>query len=464
MAVTVLAAPAAAAADWPIYGHDLSNTRNAGTAGPSLAQIPTLKEAWRFDSPDADFTGTPVIARGILVAGNYAGAVFALDAVTGKLRWKAGLRDPINGSAAIGPPAPGGGSVYVPVAKIGAPRVVALSLRTGKVRWRTVLSRQARSSVYASPVLWRGTIYIGTSAPNGDDSHARGTLVALDAKTGAVRWRRFIVPPGHDGGPVWSTPAIDTATGRLYIGTGNAYHAPAAPTTDAILVLDAKTGAIRGRFQALAGDTFAPDNPAGPDADFGASPNLFRAPDGRRLVGEGAKDGVYYAVDRATMKLAWKTSIGPGSPIGGFMGSTAYDGSRIYGSNGLTAQVAALGRGGSTQWTSADGGSLHFSPVAVANGVLYSLNQAGALVVRYAKTGTILRQIPLGAPTFGGVSAVGRAVYVSVGLGPPPEPGPQDSGPGAIVALGDTSHSGAPKRPPRHGSGDDGDSGDHGDR
>src|SRR5205807_4546817 len=66
------------------------------------------------------------------------------------------------------------------------------------------------------------------------------------------------------------------------------------------------------------------DNPAGPDADFGASPNLLRAPDGRRLVGEGAKDGVYYAVDRDTMKLRWKTAVGPGSPTGGFIGSTVF--------------------------------------------------------------------------------------------------------------------------------------------
>jgi polyvinyl alcohol dehydrogenase (cytochrome) len=431
-----------AAADWPVYGRDLSNSRDAGTDGPARAQIPTLTEAWSFDSPTGDFTGTPVIANGVLVAGDYSGTVYALDAVTGKVRWKRKLGAPVDGSAAIDAAAPHGGIVYVPLAKVGGPRLAALSLRDGTRRWSTVLTGQPGSSVYGSPTYWRGTVFIGTSGPQGDGSTARGAVVALDARTGAVRWRTFMVPPGHDGGAVWATPAIDTATGRLYVGTGNAYHEPVAGTTDSVLALDASSGAILAHHQATVDDTFGPDNPAGPDADFGASPNLIRGPTGRRLVGEGAKDGVYYALDRATLKRVWTASIGPGSTIGGFVGSTAYDGTRIYGSNALTSQVAALGRGGLTAWTGADGGSADFSPVATANGVLYSVNQGGILTVRDAGTGTTLNRISLGAPTFGGIATVGRAVYVAVGLGPPPPPAPQQDGTGSIVALGDTSQSG----------------------
>jgi polyvinyl alcohol dehydrogenase (cytochrome) len=444
----LLAVPGApAAADWPIYGRDLANSRNGGTDGPSFAQIPTLKEAWSFDSPTGDFTGTPVVARGVLVAGDYSGTVYALDAVTGKVRWTRKLGDPITSSAAIDASAPNGGEVYVPLAKVGGPRLAALSLRNGSTRWSTALTSQAGSSVYGSPTFWKGTVYIGTSGPNGDGSTARGTVVALRAKTGSVRWRTFMVPAGHDGGPVWSTPAIDTATGRLYVGTGNAYHPPAANTTDAILALDASTGAILGRHQAVAGDIFGPDNPAGPDADFGASPNLLRGPTGTPLVGAGAKDGVYYALDRATMKPVWTASLGPGSAIGGFIGSTVYDGKRIYGTNALTGEVGALGRDGSTRWTSADGGSADFSPLAMANGVLYTLNSAGRLAARDAATGTVLTTLSLGAPTFGGISTVGGAVYVAVGLGPPPPPAPQQYGKGSIVAFGDTSRSGGRPRP-----------------
>ena len=110
--------------------------------------------------------------------------------------------------------------------------MLALALTTGRVRWSAVLSRQAGSDVFGSPTFWKGRVYIGTSGPGNDESTARGSVVALDEATGAVRWRTYTVPRHHDGGAVWSTPSIDPRTGRLYVGTGNAYHDPAADTTE----------------------------------------------------------------------------------------------------------------------------------------------------------------------------------------------------------------------------------------
>jgi polyvinyl alcohol dehydrogenase (cytochrome) len=383
------------------------------------------------------------VAGGLVVAGSYPGRVHALDAVTGRERWSRDVGGPVNGSAAIDPEAAGDGLVYVPVAVPNAPKLVALSLRDGSVRWSAVLTSQDGTSVYGSPTYWKDTVYIGTSGPNGDGSSARGTVVALDTATGAVRWRTFMVPPGHDGGPVWSTPAIDSATGRLFVGTGNAYHAPAADTTDAIVALDATTGAILGHYTATAGDTFAADNPAGPDADFGASPNLIESPSGRRLVGEGDKTGTYWAVDRATLAPVWHTLVGPGSAIGGVLGSTAYDGTRVYGTDAANAGVWALDRAGQSAWTSSDAGTLDFAPTAVGRGVLYTADPSGFLTARDTATGSVLTKLPVGGPTFGGMSVVGRAVYVAVGTGPAPGPGPAKTGAGTIIAFGDTSQSGA---------------------
>jgi polyvinyl alcohol dehydrogenase (cytochrome) len=456
VAVVWFVMPAVAlAVDWPIYGHDLSNSRGAVSDGPSASGVASMHQAWAFKSPHGDFTGTPVVADGLLVAGTNLGSIFALDAITGKLRWSRDVGQQINGSAAIDPNASGGGLALVPIAQVGDPQLLALSLRDGSVRWKAALSDQpssANADVYGSPVYWRGTVYIGTSGPNGDGSTARGSVVALDEATGKVRWRTFTVPPGDDGGPVWSTPAVDPATGRLYVGTGNAYHAPAAPTTDSILVLAAATGQILGHFQAIAADTFAPNNPVGADLDFGASPNLLQAPNGQALVGEGSKNGTYYALDRATMQPVWSTLIAPGSPIlGGITGSTAYDGARVYGSNVINSEIWALARDGSRQWVSADTGTLDFSPLAVAHGVLYTADAAGFLTARNASTGAVLATFPLGGPTFAGISVVGGAVYVAVGTGPPP--GSSQDGPGSIIAFGDTSRSGASgHQPPAHGS------------
>src|SRR3954452_3124268 len=444
-----LAVCSPAAADWPTYGHDLANSRSAGRDGPTAAQAGSLQQAWRFDAPNGDFTGTPVVAGGVLVAGTNLGSIYALDAVTGKQLWTHDAGGQINGSAAIDLAATDGPTVFVPVAQTGSPRLVALSLRTGAVRWEKVLSDQDGSYVYGSPTFWNGRVYIGTSGPDTDESTARGTVVALDESTGNVSWRTYTVPPGHDGGAVWSTPAIDTATGRLYVGTGNAYHSPAADTTDAMLVLSAATGEILGHFQTVPDDVWEIQNPtAGPDYDFGASPNLIAGPDGQALVGEGNKSGTYWALDRATMKEVWSVAAGPGSQLDGGVNSTAYDGKRIYGTDAIDSEVFALGRDGLSQWSSVDAGSPHFSPVAVANDVVYTADPAGFLTARDAATGSILAKAPLNAPTFAGLSVVGAAVYVATGLGPPLSPDPsidtsQMDGSGAIIAFGDPSRSGA---------------------
>jgi polyvinyl alcohol dehydrogenase (cytochrome) len=225
------------------------------------------------------------------------------------------------------------------------------------------------------------------------------------------------VPRGHDGGSVWSTPAIDKATGRLYVGTGNAYHAPSASTTDSILALDARRGRVRAHFQATAGDVWNATEGAanGPDADFGSSPNLIAGPHGEGLVGVGQKSGTYWAVDRRTLKPAWSAVVGAGSQVGGIVGSTAYDGTRIYGPDTPGGEVWALSRAGQQSWASSDGGPLHFSPISAANGVVYSTDMSGHLTARDAGTGVVLAKLPLGSPSWGGVAVAGGSVFAVTG-------------------------------------------------
>jgi polyvinyl alcohol dehydrogenase (cytochrome) len=447
--IGVLAMSGSAHADWPMYGHDLSNSRDAGSQGPSRGALASLKPAWKFDSSTGDFTGTPVIANGILVEGNNVGWVYALDAVTGKLEWSKNLRQPVDGSAAIDTAAAGGATVYVPVAQSGSPRLVALALSDGAIRWDTVLVSHPGASVYGSPVFWHGRVYLGTSGPNDDNSTARGSVTALNEKTGKVDWQTFTLPPGSDGAGVWSTPAIETSTGLLYVGTGNNYHPPTTDTEDAVLALDTSSGRVVGRFQATAADSFSlPNNPLGPDYDFGASPNLITGAGGQQIVGEGQKSGTYWALDRATLKPAWHANAGPSGYLGGILGSTAYDGKRVYTGDTLSGQVTALGPEGSIAWHASDTGVVHFSPEAIANGVLYSVSPPGSLVARDPSTGRELAHISVGGIVFGGFSATGHALYVSTGTGPLPAVPATVDGPGSITAFGDTSASGASVTPP----------------
>src|SRR3954451_15415594 len=112
--------------DWPFYGKDLDNSRNGATAGPTAAEAPTLGPAWSFFSSRGDFTGTPVVADNLLVAGTGQGWVYGMNAGTGKVRWMRKTAGPINGSAAIA-----GGRVFVPVARPHEPRIAAYDARSG---------------------------------------------------------------------------------------------------------------------------------------------------------------------------------------------------------------------------------------------------------------------------------------------------------------------------------------------
>jgi polyvinyl alcohol dehydrogenase (cytochrome) len=426
--------------EWPFYGKDLSNSRNGGASGPSYNEVPTLGPVWSFASSDGDFTGTPVVAGGRLVVASGGGTVFALDAATGKKLWTKDLNAPINGTAAIA-----GKRVFVPVATPGSPSIAAFDLATGTLLWRSQVDGQKNSDVFGSPVVWQPkrpqackrrayakrhrarcraapTVYIGTSAEYGEvndpDVNVRGSVVALDTVSGRIRWKTYAVPPKHDGGAVWNTPAIDTASGRLYVGTGNAYHKPAADTTDAVLALDARTGRLLGHRQATAGDVWngTEGRANGPDYDLGASLNLVQRGDGRKLVGAGQKSGTYWAFDRRTLAPVWTATTGPGAPsVGGIVGSTASDGRRIYGPDTVGGEIWALDLGGNPAWASSDGGPLQFSPVSVANGVVYSTDMSTHLTARDATTGAVLAKLPLGAPSWGGAAIAGGSVFAVTG-------------------------------------------------
>lgn len=432
--------------DWPLYGANLANSRTS-PGGPPKAAVSGLRQLWHFDASDGDFTGTPVVAGGrVFVGSNGANGtsstespVRALDATTGKLLWQTKVAGPVDGSLAVA-----GGRVFVPVARVGKPFVAALDARTGVVLWQSMVDTQPDSDLYASPVVANGVVYQGWSALFGElhDSkvEVRGGVAALDATTGALRWRTFTVPAGFNGGGVWSTPAVDLSNGFLYAGTGNAYHAPAASTTDSMLKIRLSDGALVAHFQATSNDVFnGTTSPAGPDFDFGASPNLLAGPDRTLSVGEGQKSGTYWSVGRSDMVPRWHQQLGPGSAVGGVLGSTAYDGTRIYGPITAPGYVWALqAQTGSIAWVSPVGDPIHWSPLAVSNGVAYSADSAGFVDAWDAATGVPMARVPLGLspanpsasnpadPAFGGVALAGGSVFADTGT---------QGATGAVVAL-----------------------------
>lgn len=145
---------------------------------------------------------------------------------------------------------------------------------------------------------------------------------------------------GPSGGAVWSSPTLDVTRRTIYIGTGDSYSDPPAPTADAILALDLDSGAIKWVSQLTAGDAWnlacggvdAANCPAapGPDHDFGSPPMLVTLPNGDRRLIVGQKSGVVYGLDGASGKVLWSTRVGQGGVLGGVEWGSATDGQYAY--------------------------------------------------------------------------------------------------------------------------------------
>ncbi|MHB8465626.1 MAG: outer membrane protein assembly factor BamB family protein [Acidimicrobiales bacterium] len=257
-----------AGGDWPMSGHDLSNSRrqpHERTLTPT--RVASLRPVWSFSTghpsgPAAgnlsDFNATPIEAGGCVYVGSGAADapnVFALDADTGRLVWKTHLDAGLGGlgGAVVGSLVRRGDVVFALVnqpgdGRSGGPYVAALDARTGSLRWRSrPIVVTAGSYTNATPTVADGVVIAGFSAPEGDP-YGHGGFGLVDATSGQVLVVTYTVPstqwgtptsPKYAGGGIWTTPAADVDSGYAYFGSGNPFSKRTQyPTTDAILKVD----------------------------------------------------------------------------------------------------------------------------------------------------------------------------------------------------------------------------------
>jgi len=340
------------------------------------------------------------------------------------------------------------------------------------IRWRSTLSRRSCS---------KGNLYVGVASleegvatdPNYPCCSFRGSVMSLNATTGAVNWKTYMVPVHYNGGAVWgSTIVPDPARGLVYATTGNNYYPPAddpaytaciggggtAETCnspddhfDAVLALHMNTGQIACVSRFATADDWnvacffsgvnCPVN-AGPDFDFGSGVQLMKiqtATGPRTIIGAGQKSGVYSALDPSTGQVVWATQVGPGSSLGGMEWGSATDGTRIYvqnanlygiphtlpdGSTNYAGSFAALNPAtGQIIWQIADPhGAIDLGPMTVANGVVYAPSMAkGAtdtnMFALDAATGSMLWSFAAGGSVNAGAVVAKDTVFWGSGYG-----------------------------------------------
>lgn len=351
------------AATWTRWGGDLGNSRflpaGAGTIGQG--ELGKLQIVWALSLGETvNARSQPAVAAGTVYVGSESGHLHAVDLATGCTRWTFKSEMAIRSGTVVGPAA---ADTLVYYGDLGG-SVHAVDARTGARRWKRRVDQHFAAIVTGTPQLHRGVLYVPVSSyesalpaqPTYSCCSFRGSVLALDAATGEVRWRAWMIPDtaaatgtsgsgaprrGPSGAAVWSTPTIDTITGRLYVGTGNNYSDPPSSMSDAIVAVDLASGRIAWSRQFTRGDAYnlgcdIPGNPNcpaanGPDSDFGQPPILVRRPNGQRLLLAGQKSGEVHAIDpdRAGA-VVWSVRVDQGGRLGGVHWGSASDGRTLF--------------------------------------------------------------------------------------------------------------------------------------
>src|ERR1700720_1116780 len=461
---------------WRIAGQNLNNTWSQ-PAEHSIGtnNVKGLTTKWVFTT-GGDVSATPTVDGDAVYFPDWAGNLFAVKKDSGRLIWshKISEYDGVDGAISRVSPAVDGNQVIIgdiqnsKQVHNGA-NVISVDRQTGAIQWMTQVDTHPAAVITGSPVVFDGVVYVGVSSneeglatnPAYPCCSFRGSVVALDVKTGAMRWKTFDMPDnggrpgGYSGGAVWQPPAIDPKRGTLFVATGNNYTAPAdveacqnaTPTAncaaaddffDTALALDLKTGQIKWakRLQGLDTWTAACLTPTGPkancpvpssqDFDFGgAGPNLVGS-----IVGFGQKSGIFWALNPDDGNIVWSTPVGPGASLGGIEWGTATDGKRIYvaisNSDLLPYTLVPSGQQitwgawsaldvatGKILWQTADPtpGTIDRGSVSVANGVMYVGSNSGQMYALNTTTGNILWSFASGGSVIDGPSIVDGALY-----------------------------------------------------
>jgi polyvinyl alcohol dehydrogenase (cytochrome) len=362
-AVAAKTAPA-----WNGWGNGLDNTRfqPKATGGLTASDLPKLKLKWAFGYTNTvALRAQPTVFDHRIFVASDSGEVYSLDAKTGCTYWTYIAEATVATAPSVAAyKTPSGASGYAVYFGDRKANVYALDTRSGALLWKRKIDDHRVAGITGAPALYEGRLFVPVqgvgeegigSTNNYPCCTFRGSVVALDINTGAVIWKTYTVAEskprgktsagvqifGPSGGGIWSAPTVDPHRGALYVGTGNGYSDPPQPSTDAIIAMDLKTGAIRWMKQVAGPDNWAmgcapknPGNPAcpgelGPDYDFSASPTLVHAK-GRDLLIAPQKSGLVYAFDPDKQgEVVWQTRFGKGSGLGGQWG-IAVEGQRVF--------------------------------------------------------------------------------------------------------------------------------------
>jgi alcohol dehydrogenase (cytochrome c) len=304
---------------WLTYSGSLDGRRYAPSTEITPENVARLRVRWvhQFDSTESyGSESTPIVVDGVMFTTEPPNDVVALDARSGKVRWRyrrslpdrlptESTRGGTRGLALLGKELFLGGLDGV---------LVAIDANNGSVIWKTTVVNPSEGySMSGAPLVVNGSVVVGVA---GGEYGISGFIASYEAETGRQQWKFNAIPGpgefGHDtwkndawrtgGGGTWVTGSYDPSLDLIYWGVGNpapAYQGDVRPGdnlfTDSILALHASTGKLAWYFQ------FTPHDEH--DWDATQTPILADIPIKgvlRRVICIANRNGFYYVLDRTT--------------------------------------------------------------------------------------------------------------------------------------------------------------------
>ncbi len=323
---------AANGSEWLTYGFTQEETRYSPLDQINASNVSKLAPVWSYEvgRGGGNQEATPLFWNGTLYSITNWSIVFAVDARTGKEKWR---WDPEVNQDKVRPKiccgvVQRGVALYqgLVIAPIIDGHLVALNAETGKPVWESRVSfAQENYTITMAPRIAKGKVVIGVS---GSELPVRGFFAAYDALTGKFAWRFYTVPGDPSkpfenpalkkaaetwsgdwwklggGGTVWDGMAYDPEADLLYVGTGNGGPWPEELRKSkgkdnlfvcSILAVKPDTGELKWYFQPVPGDSW----------DFDSVQQLMLADitiNGRprKVLMQANKNGFYYVIDRVT--------------------------------------------------------------------------------------------------------------------------------------------------------------------
>jgi glucose dehydrogenase len=299
--------------DWMHTGQDPGGSKYSPLRQITSSNVGQLRRAWVFRTGDraGRMNATPIVVNNVMYFDS-VDAVYALEADTGRLRWR---------FKADGTPTrrgvtywPGDGGDFTPrLLTYYGRRMVALDIETGKpvVDFGTngYVEKDTQQGFASSPpAIFKNLVITGGSAP---------TVDAYDVRTGRKVWTFNLIPqpgqPGHaswqsddwkrnTGINVWGYISVDVENEMVFLPVSQAspnYWGGERPGDnlygDSVVALDANTGKLKWYHQMVHHDIWDYDPSAQP-ALIDVVHNAQRIP----AVAQHNKTGLLFIYNRLT--------------------------------------------------------------------------------------------------------------------------------------------------------------------